>query len=273
MKTNARILTLTALLIALLTLSGPALADTLTLPASLKTIEAEAFMGDTSLDEVVLPEGIESIGSRAFANSSVKTVNLPATLTSIADDAFDGVTEITVAAEQGTAAYEWAVAQGLIEDLQESPVEDFEFIDNGDGTCTIKKYIGNETEVIVPRHDGSGNTVESINDFAFNYKSNITSIVLPDGLEIIGNNTFYECRNLISISMPNTVHTIGEWAFGYCRKLKEITLPNSLTSVSAHMFYDCWALSNIIIPDNVSEIGSYAFFGASDIRKCTEHWQ
>ena len=49
-------------------------AATLTLPANLKTIQEEAFYGDTSLDEVVLPEGLERIESRAFAESSVKEI-------------------------------------------------------------------------------------------------------------------------------------------------------------------------------------------------------
>ena len=68
-----------------------AAAETLTLPSGTVRIEAFAFYSDTSLDEVVLPEGIQFIGEKAFANSSVKKVNLPDSLTSIANDAFDGI--------------------------------------------------------------------------------------------------------------------------------------------------------------------------------------
>lgn len=68
-----------------------ALAGVLTLPDDLKTIEAEAFYGDTSVTEVILPEGLTTIGSKAFANSNVKWIYIPASVTSIADDAFSGI--------------------------------------------------------------------------------------------------------------------------------------------------------------------------------------
>lgn len=74
------------------------------LPAGLKAIEDEAFMGDTSLDEVVLPEGLISIGSKAFKDSSVKRMYLPASLTEIAEDAFDGVDALVGWGPDGTAA-------------------------------------------------------------------------------------------------------------------------------------------------------------------------
>ena len=61
-------------------------AGRLVLPENLTEIKAEAFEGNMSLDEVVLPEGIETIGSRAFADSSVASINLPSSITYIADD-------------------------------------------------------------------------------------------------------------------------------------------------------------------------------------------
>lgn len=87
-------------------------ADTLSLPGSLTVIEEEAFYGDTSLDEVVLPEGITEIGSLAFAESSLRTVNLPISLNSIADDAFD---ESVIITATGGMAYIWAVEHGYIQ--------------------------------------------------------------------------------------------------------------------------------------------------------------
>lgn len=89
-------------------------AATLQLPSALKIIQAEAFLGDTCLDEVKLPETLERIESRAFANSSVQVINLPASLTYIADDAFDGTTLQTVHADAGTYAYQWAVQHGYL---------------------------------------------------------------------------------------------------------------------------------------------------------------
>lgn len=87
-------------------------ADTLTLPSSLTVIEEEAFYGDEALDKVVLPEGLTEIRAGAFIGSSVTAINLPATLTSIADDALPAPGSVEVTAEEGTWAYRWAVKKG-----------------------------------------------------------------------------------------------------------------------------------------------------------------
>ena len=74
----------------MLSVGGAAFADTLTLPSSLSVLGEEAFCGDTSLDEVVVPGGVTEIGSRAFADSTLRRVYLPATVGNIAGDAFAG---------------------------------------------------------------------------------------------------------------------------------------------------------------------------------------
>lgn len=84
----------------------------LTLPDALAVIEEEAFCGAANLGCVVLPDGATEIGSRAFADSSLASINLPATLTSIADDAFDGCAA-TLEVTEGCPAWEWCVAHGL----------------------------------------------------------------------------------------------------------------------------------------------------------------
>ena len=88
-------------------------AATMMLPGDLRTIEEEAFAGDTSLDEVVVPEGVQRIKSRAFADSSLKAISLPSTLRSLADDAFDGTSLSEVNAEWNTLGANWAITNGV----------------------------------------------------------------------------------------------------------------------------------------------------------------
>ncbi|MBQ7486674.1 MAG: leucine-rich repeat protein, partial [Clostridia bacterium] len=102
-----------------------ALAATLTLPESLETIEASAFEGDRSLDEVVLPEGIVSIRSRAFADSSVTAINLPVSLQEIADDAFDDASAVRIQAVTGSEQYAWAVEHGYLLAFDDPEAYDF----------------------------------------------------------------------------------------------------------------------------------------------------
>ncbi len=69
----------------------------LRLPASLTAIEAEAFCGDDSIEAVLISSGCASIGSRAFADCvNLRYVRVPASVTSIADDAFEGCGQVIV---------------------------------------------------------------------------------------------------------------------------------------------------------------------------------
>ena len=100
------------LLICLMFCFG-AQAEILTLPGDLTIIETEAFYGTTSVDRVVLQDGVREIGSKAFANSTVTEIVLPASLTEIADDAFEGCESITAVAAEGTYAYDYCNAHEI----------------------------------------------------------------------------------------------------------------------------------------------------------------
>ncbi len=68
----------------------------LTLPSSLTSIEESAFDGDTGLDRVYVSDGVESIGRRAFADSSLRDIRLPESLTEISPDLFINVPHVEV---------------------------------------------------------------------------------------------------------------------------------------------------------------------------------
>ncbi len=103
----------------------PAQAATLKLPSGVKTIEAEAFYGDTSLYEVVLPDGLTTIGSKAFANSSLRKINLPASITNIAPDAFNGCDMGNVLVRAGTYAANYAALQRWVAPVNNTAQWDF----------------------------------------------------------------------------------------------------------------------------------------------------
>jgi len=90
-----------------------ALAAQMTLPAGLKTIDTQAFEGSVSIDEVVLPEGITAIGSRAFADSSLTSITLPRSLSSIADDAFEGSLDVKALVPAGSYALNWCLEHSI----------------------------------------------------------------------------------------------------------------------------------------------------------------
>ena len=91
-------------------------ATTLNIPVGTKKIEMEAFMS-AAAGSVVIPDGCESIGARAFKNcANMRKAEIPNSVTSIADDAFDGCAEgFVIIAPAGSYAAEYAVAHGYTE--------------------------------------------------------------------------------------------------------------------------------------------------------------
>ena len=82
----------------------PAMADTVRIPASATVIADGAFAGNTSLTEVVIPDTVTTIGSRAFADTGLQAVTIAGD-PDIADDAFEGCgTTLAVTVPSGSAA-------------------------------------------------------------------------------------------------------------------------------------------------------------------------
>lgn len=85
----------------------------LILPSSLTAIEDEAFSGG-AFTSVVLPDGAASIGRRAFADCpKLAYIYIPASVTSIDENAFDGAEGLTIFGAPESAASEYAGQHGF----------------------------------------------------------------------------------------------------------------------------------------------------------------
>ena len=87
----------------------------------------------------------------------------------------------------------------------------------------------------------------------------LTSMTIPESVEIIGNSAFYHCTGLTTITIPNSVESIENSAFSGCSGLTTITLPESLTSIGWRAFEGCSGLTTITLPESVTSIGDWAF--------------
>ena len=104
-----------------------------------------------------------------------------------------------------------------------------------------------------------GDSVISIENYAFYQCSALTSITIPDSVTSIATHAFYQCFALTSIAIPDSVTSIATYAFFQCFALTSIAIPDSVTSIGASAFYQCFALTSIAIPDSVTSIGTSAF--------------
>ena len=94
---------------------------------------------------------------------------------------------------------------------------------------------------------------------AFNVCSNLTSVVLPESVTVIGNSAFLHCEALASINLPGGLTTIGMSAFGNCFVLSDVTFPETLTAIGSNAFAQCYAFTSLEIPASLIEIGETAF--------------
>ena len=110
-----------------------------------------------------------------------------------------------------------------------------------------------------------GEGITSIGDDAFYDCSSLTSISLPEGITSIGSYAFWQCSSLTSISLPEGITSIGSYAFWQCSSLTSISLPESVTSIGRAAFSGCSSLTAISLPESVTSIGDSAFQYCSNL--------
>ena len=113
-----------------------------------------------------------------------------------------------------------------------------------DETIEIIGYNGSESNAVIPdKIDGM--KVTGIGDYAFENRTNLTNITIPDSVTNIGEYAFQGCSNLTSITIPDSVTNIGQRAFLFCKSLKNITIPESVQDIGEYAFHSCTSLEKI----------------------------
>ena len=119
--------------------------------------------------------------------------------------------------------------------------------------CPWEDFRDNIETIII--NDG----VTIIGDYAFYDCNSLTSVTIPDSVTSIGDNAFYNCSSLIGITIPDSVSSIGSEAFYHCDCIKNISVPDSVTLISYGAFEHCYSLTSVTIPDSVTTIDAWAF--------------
>ncbi|MBQ8474286.1 MAG: leucine-rich repeat domain-containing protein, partial [Clostridia bacterium] len=215
--------------------------NSVTLGEGIAEIGARVFYDCDNLVCIVTNEQLTTIGDEAFYScDSFNSIILYNAVTSIGTNTFANCPELTIWCNYGSAGYNYAVANSIDYEIFNPDTTPETYVENGvtyyimNGEAVAIAFDESTTEVTIPATVNGYPVTEIIG--AFNGCSEITSVILPEGLKVIGNYTFKECSLLAEIELPESLVSIGEYAFASCSALTSISIPDSVTSIGFSTF-------------------------------------
>ena len=228
--------------------------------SSLRTIESYAFKNCSSLEEIVIPDSVNYVGSHAFRGSGI----------------YDNASGVVYAGN-------WIV------DYTES-LDGAVTVPNG--IVGIANYAFYQcltiTSISLP------NSVQTIGRAAFYQCSKLKTVDLPETLEVIEDYTFYRCDRLKGITLPPMLRSIGRSAFYKCGTIYDegdvdtdddtLVIPDTVVYIGQYAFYGCGVMNTvtnisgentttikgidtIIMGSGVEVIESYAFYNFISLKR------
>ncbi|WP_207646966.1 leucine-rich repeat protein, partial [Ruminococcus albus] len=269
--------------------------------SNIVTIEASAFSGASELISIKFSDNISSIGNNAFSGDiAIRNLNFPENLLSIGDSAFSGCKNLEsivfnsddMLNNIGTSAFMNCTSLTAVN------VVGFSYNRLPNGTLDLKcgpkvfkgctslqnftwpsdfKWIPEETFCDCTsltrfkfEGDAEGSSCIEIQSGAFDGCTSLTSIELPDANTVLGDQVFYNCKNLKQVVVSDQLTNVGKSAFAGCWVLtlyprsdlnktkNKIVLPQTWKLISGSTFSNCEGVTQVDIT-YVEGIGESAF--------------
>lgn len=229
------------------------------------TIASHLFVNDVEIHDLVIPDGVKTIGNWQFYQfSGLTSVKIPSSVTSVGRECFALCSSLKTVEIGDNASQEAATVLGQRAFYHSDNIDSI-FL--GNNVAELGKeafgYIKGVRNVVIP------NSVKTMGTHVFCSCENLESVQLSENLKRIEWASFGSCYSLKSIVIPDGVEYLGESAFGYCTSLTEVKLPSNLKKIDWCVFENCTSLTSIEIPDLTHTIYIRAFDGCSKLKTLT----
>ncbi|MBQ3379109.1 MAG: leucine-rich repeat domain-containing protein [Clostridia bacterium] len=256
----------------------PAGKESVSIPATVKSIHFYAFEGNDHLTSLTIPDSVETIYGRAFKDcTALESIKIGKGLKTFYNSPFENMPSLkSIAVDEGNTKFssldnviynkdktaviycpETITTLRLPATLTQEPsidntnIERFE-IDEANETFSVadgivyskdmKKIVRcpvkRKGEVAIPKG------VTEIGESCFSECGEITAVLIPDSVNEIGYSAFENMSALESIVIPDGITKIGGW-FGRCTSLKTITVPASVSQFGYAAFMWCDSLTDV----------------------------
>lgn len=231
---------------------------------TVKGIYASAFLNDSALTKITLPETCVEIGAFAFKNC-VKLATFPIgeQVTSIGQSAFEGCTSLT------EAFIPAGVTGNLVNQqfagctsLQKFVIKDATTSININTDCFVSPALG-ETPAISSTIGELyyGRNIGPLYVSPFRNNKSVTKVTIGPNVTSLQSREFMGCTELISADLSAVtapLSLVGE-TFSGCSKLTAITMSNMVSSIPSSFCKDCSSLTTVTLPSTITSIGDLAF--------------
>ncbi len=256
----------------------------ITLPSSLRLIDANAFQDCNQLSSIDIPEGVTTIGASVFYGcSNLSKIVLPNTLTSIGNNVLGYNSSVTAVVSHIKEPF--AIPNNVF-GVSQWDEESQKSVYN---PCNATLYVPEGTKALYEQIEGwtkfkeikEGEVMEAVVDgIKYSYQpssnkatvirgdyENLESVTIPGTVKIgdatyqvaeIAVRAFSELENLKTVTIGEGITAIPDNAFSNSG-ITQLTLPSTLKSIGNDAFYYCRHLTSVVVPDGVETIGDYSF--------------